>query len=251
MLPNVQFSLNQQFQQGCNLAQQGVLAEQAGNPMFAAQSYDQAIGMIGNAVGAALQYGIPVLHNVYFALAFCHFNSARIKAATGWVQYVPAHLNFALQAINQAINMNPGFAMYHSAAGLILLGQSNLPEAARAFQRAVQLNPADSWSQWMLSSLYTAQGNLPMANQFYTAAASAQPNLPPPQTFVPPQFQTAGASAGPAPSGAEKKRDWFELINNALTFGNGLMKAFDSGSSSAGQAPAWPGAGGGWNMNGF
>ena len=229
MMPDLLLALNQQFQQGCYIAQQAKMAEQMGNGVGASQLYDQASGVIANAVGMANQYGVPIFDNVFFSLAFCHFNAARLKAAMGLPQAVPQHLNTALQAINQALAINPNFFAYHSAAGLILLAMSNVPAAVQAFQRAVQLNPADAWSQWMLSSLFTVQGNTVAANQYYAAAASAQPGLPQPQQFVP-QFQDA-----PSHSGGQQQRvkhDWFGLIIEALKLGNSVMGMMQQGGQS-------------------
>ena len=139
MMPDLLLALNQQFQQGCYIAQQAIMAEQMGNGVGASQLYDQASGVIANVVGTANQYGVPIFDNVFFSLAFCHFNAARLKAAMGWPQAIPQHLNTALQAINQALAINPNFFTYHSAAGLILLAMSNVSAAVLAFQRAVQL----------------------------------------------------------------------------------------------------------------
>ncbi len=230
MMPDLLLALNQQFQQGCYIAQQAIMAEQMGNGVGASQFYDQASGVIGNTVGMANQYGLPISDNVFFSLAFCNFNAARLKAAMGWPQAVPQHLNTALQAINQAQARNPNFFAYHSAAGLILLAMSNVPAAVQEFQRAVQLNPADAWSQWMLSSLYAAQGKTMAANQYYAAAASAQPGLPQPQQFVPPYQQGAQSYPGGQQQGG--KHDWFGLIDNALKLGNSLMGMMQQGGQS-------------------
>src|ERR1035437_4143719 len=117
MMPDALGALNQQFQQGCYVAQQAAMAEQMGNVFAACQLYDQAIGLIANTIGMATQYGIPVTDNVFFSVAYYHFNAARLKAAAGWPQAVPAHLNFALQAVSQAIAINPNVYLYHSGAG--------------------------------------------------------------------------------------------------------------------------------------
>jgi tetratricopeptide (TPR) repeat protein len=233
MMPDALGALNQQFQQGCYVAQQAAMAEQMGNVFAACQLYDQAIGLIANTIGMATQYGIPVTDNVFFSVAYCHFNAARLKAAAGWPQAVPAHLNFALQAVSQAIAINPNIYLYHSGAGLVLLAMSNVPAAMQEFERAVQLNPADSFSHWMLSSLHTAQGNTMAANQYYAAALSAQPNLPPPQ-FAPEQNQVAPSTPGQGGQNQGAKHDWFGLINNALQFGNNVMGMM--GKASQGQS---------------
>jgi hypothetical protein len=129
MMPNMQLlALNQQFQQGCLAAQQGLFAEQAGNWPLAAQSYDQSIAIIGNAMFVARQSGIPILDNVYASLAVCHFQAARAKAAAGWAQLVPAHLTAASQAINQAIILRPDVPQYRAAAAIVHSAQIQQPQ---------------------------------------------------------------------------------------------------------------------------
>ena len=234
MMPNLQLALNQQFQQGVYFAQQAMVAEQTGNWAAVAPCYDQAIGLIGNAIGGAVQSGMPVFDNVYFSYAFCHFNAARVKAAMGWPQAAPMHLMQAFQGMQQAIAINPGNFQYHSALGVVILAQGNVAGALQSFQRAVQLNPADSWSQWMLASLYSTQGATAISNQYYAAAVQVQPNLPHPQQY--------GASAGMAqgaPQGQQGGHDWFGLINNALKLANSIAGAFEQQGGQTQQQPMW------------
>ncbi len=122
----MQLALNQQFQQGCACAQQGMLAEQVGNWPFAAQCYDQSIAIIGNAMIMAGQYGMPVLDNVFASFAICQFQAARVKAAAGWANLAPAHLAAASQAINQAIAIRPDVAQYREAAAVVQAAQGSL-----------------------------------------------------------------------------------------------------------------------------
>jgi tetratricopeptide (TPR) repeat protein len=246
MIPNLQLALNQQFQQGCYFAQQAMLAEQMGNLSVASQCYDQAIAMIGTSMNTAGQSGIPIHDNVFFSFSFCHFNAARVKAAAGWPQAAPSHLGQALQAVNQAIVINPNFFQYHSAAGAVLLAQGNVADATRAFQHAIQLNPMDGWSQWMLASLYSAQGNTVASSQYYAAATQVQPNLPSPQQFME-QYQTPPAPAGAGPQ-KQSQHDWFEIINNALKFGNNVAGLFQQGGD---QSQAQWGAQPGWDWSGL
>ena len=238
MMPNMQLALNQQFQQGCYFAQQAMMAEQMGNLPGAAQCYDQAIAMIGNSMGMAGQSGVPILDNVFFSYAFCHFNAARVKSTAGWPQFAPVHLSQAHQALSQAIALNPGFFQYHSAAGVLLLAEGNVAGAVQSFQRAVQLNPMDSWSQWMLASLYSVQGNAMASNQSYAAAAQIQPNLPSPQQFVQ-QHQGPPPLSGGGSSGKASQHDWIEMINNALKLGNSLAGFFQQGGGSQDQQAGW------------
>jgi hypothetical protein len=122
----MQLALNQQFQQGCASAQQGMLAEQVGNWPLAAQCYDQSIAIIGNAMTIAGQYGMPVLDNVFANYAVCHFEAARVKAAAGWATVAPAHLAAAWQAISQAIAIRPDVAQYRAAAAMVQAAQRGL-----------------------------------------------------------------------------------------------------------------------------
>jgi tetratricopeptide (TPR) repeat protein len=242
MMPNMQSPLNLQFQQGCYIAQQAMMAEQMGNLPAAAQYYDQAIGVIGNVMTMAGQYGMPILDNVFFSFAYCHFNAARVKATIGWAQFAPMHLAQAHQALNQAIAINPNFFQYHSAAGMVLLAEGNVAVAAQAFQRAIQLNPSDAWSQWMLASLYSLQGNHMASQQYYASASQMQPNLPPPQQFVQQHQASSGDGGGGHESGKATQKDWIGLINNALKFGNtvaGLFEQNHGGQSEAPSPPNW------------
>jgi tetratricopeptide (TPR) repeat protein len=240
---NIQFALNQQFQQGSYFVQQAMMAEQMGNLPGAAQCYDQAIAMVGNSMTLAAQYGVPIPDNIFFSFSYCHFNAARVKSMAGWPQFAPMHLNQAHQALNNAIAINPGFFQYHSAAGVLLLAEGNVGGAIQSFQHAIQLNPMDSWSQWMLASLYSMQGNAMASNQVYRTAVQIQPDLPSPQQFVQ-QFQTPAARPGSDGSGKAGKHDWFEMINNALKLGNSIAGLFQQGGSS--DQPDWNSSGWGF-----
>ena len=181
MINNVQLALNQQFQQGCACAQQGMLAEQVGNWSFAAQCYDQSIAIIGNAMTVAGQYGMPVLDNVFASYAVCHFQAARVKAAAGWANYAPMHLAAASQAINQAIAIRPDVAQYRAAAGMVqaaqgsLSGTNNLAPSGQTAQMQPAQDSASagraSQKQWVeladsaLKALNTFGGMIQQAGQ--------------------------------------------------------------------------------------
>lgn len=170
------------------------MAEASGNALFAAQLYDQAIWFIGSSIGQARQYGIPVTGQALFSFAWCSFGAARVKYALGQAPPAFAHLQQALDALNQAIVMNPNVALYHAAAGTVLMAQGNLPVAEQAFTRAVQLNPADAQAQWMLSAVHRMQGNTAAANLQYNAAQQNMAGLPHPADYF--QQQPAAQSAG-------------------------------------------------------
>ncbi len=196
-----------------------MMAEMSGNIPVASQWYDQAIGLIGNSIGMARQSGIPVTEQVFFAFAQCSFNAARIKTMMGWVPAAANHLAQALEALNQAIAINPGLFQLHSAAGTVMMAQWNLPWAGKAFQRALQLNPQDPWSQYMLNVLHSMRGQ---AAQSFPAV----PQVPAPSS--------GWAAAAPAPA----KHDWVEIFNNGLKALNNVCDIFGKIQSAGDQGPS-------------
>jgi tetratricopeptide (TPR) repeat protein len=242
MNPQLYFQLNQQYMQGCGLAQQALMQEMSGNwnPAYLVQMYEQAVGLITGSMNLAQQWGMPVYPQAWFALATVHFNAARIQAATGWLAPASQHLAQALMCLNQAIGMQPNFFQYHSAAGTVLLAQGNLPEAERAFRRALELFPGDVYSNYMLSVMQATQGNMAAAASHYGMAQQRVPNLPAPQQF---QFQPAPPQGGPGGSAMK----WLDIINKVATTvknvgdaANTLSGLFGQGQSFA--QPAWPGS---------
>ena len=239
MTPNLYFNLNQQYMQGCSLGQQGMMMEMSGNIPLAGQLYDQALGFIGGSMVYARQSGIFVTDQILFTFGYFQFAAARAKAMMGFAPLAATHLAQSLDALNQAIAVNPNFFQYHAAAGTVLMAQGNVSWAIQAFQRALQLNPLDAWSQWMLASVHTYLGNPALANQYYAGACQAAPSLPAMQQIMP-QAPPPGGQASP------KQHDWFEIINNALKFGNNLFQSFGNLQSqfpTGGGGSDW---GGGW-----
>jgi Tfp pilus assembly protein PilF len=217
-----------QFQQGLSIAQQALMAEQSmGNLPAAAQGYDQAIGLMFNALNSVVQPSDGALFNY----AVCQFNAARVKVALGLGQFAPMHLGQAHEALAQAIGQNPGYFIYHSAMGMVLVGEGNASLAEQAFKRALQLNPSDSWSQWMLASLCATRGNGKSARTYYAAALQAQPDLPEP----------SGMSGG--------RRDKAEHANWMDVFVEGaklLNNAYDAFSADQTQGQSEGGNGSNW-----
>ena len=221
MIPNQQIALNQQYQQGCNLGQQGMVAESTGNVPMAIQLYDQSIAWIWGSIVQARQLGLFVPAHIPFALAVSHFAAARMKFAAGWLPASSAHLGAAIEALNQAITINPGVAQFHALAGNILAIQGNWPWAEQALQRAVQLNPNDAWSQWMLAWIHSAQGNMVAANQYYGSAVQGNPGMPGlPQTFAGLFGAQGGGGQGSQPHGVmdvlNTLKPFAELVNNVF-----------------------------------
>jgi len=236
------FQIGQQYMQGCGLAQQAMMLEVSGNwnPASAVQLYEQAATLIWGSMTQAQQWGLPVYAGAWFALGTVHFNAARVQTAMGWSAPASQHLAQALQCLNQAIAMQPGFVPFHSAAGTVLVAQGNLPEAQRAFETAVRLNPADVYSNYMLGVMHSVQGNGAAATQYYGVVQQQAPTLPPPQ-----QFQPAPA---PAPGGqrANSAANWLDIINKIATTVKNVGDAANSisglfGHSQMFSQPAWPG----------
>jgi hypothetical protein len=172
MISSMQLVLNQQLQQGYACAQQGLLAEQVGNWLFAAQCYDQSIATIGNAMAIAGQSGMPILDDVFASFAVCHFQAARAKAAAGWGHLAPAHLAASLQAINQAIAIRPDVGQYRMAASIVEAAQgsfsaiSNLPPSNQSAHLQPQQGSASSGKASQKQWVELATGALNVLNTF-------------------------------------------------------------------------------------
>jgi tetratricopeptide (TPR) repeat protein len=231
--PNAYFMLNQQYMQACSAGQQAMMMEASGNGPAAAQLYEQAIAVLGNSMTMARQWGVFIPDDIFFTFAYSHFSAARVEAALGWPQ-APAHLALALDALNQAIAVNPNVFQYHAVAGAVLTAQGNLAWAVQAFTRALELNPADVWSRYMLSALYSMQGNVAMAGQHFAAVQQAAPNLPSPQQFLP-----QPAAPGMAPGPAQGQTNWLDTtvkvvgVLKTITEVANNMSGWFGGSSSS------------------
>ena len=222
--------LQQQFMQGCTLAQQGTMLEASGNLLGAAQYYEQAAAILSGCIATAQQYQVPVDPQGWFSLSWCHFNTARTQTMLGWGAAAPGHLMQAHNALNAAISLNPMFGPFHAAMGVLLATEGQAALATQAFSRAIQLNPADAFSQYMLAILSQAQGNVLAGTQHYAVAQQYAPALPPPQ-------QTLQAH-----DGGGKGFDWNGLVSTA----GELFKAVNSVSSlfaspQGSSSPGFPG----------
>jgi tetratricopeptide (TPR) repeat protein len=221
MMGPVLATINQQFMTGCNLGQQGMATEMAGNLPAAVQLYDQSLAWIQQSMVTAQQSGVFIPDNVLFAFSYTHFSAARAKNLLGWAPMAWAHLNQALGALNQAIAINPSAVQYHVAAGTIMMTMGNLPEAERAFKTALQLNPTEPYSQYMLGFINSACGNTTAANQYYAAVQQVAPNMP--QMPAMPQPSIAPGMQG-APATGQKRTDWINTVNNVCSSLNNVFK---------------------------
>jgi tetratricopeptide (TPR) repeat protein len=233
--PGPQQLLQQQFMQGCALAQQGMMVEAGGNLAGAAQCYEQAAAILSTCIVEAQQYQVPVDPQGWFSLSWCHFNAARTQTMLGWGAAAPGHLMQAHNALNMAINLNPMFAPFHAAMGVLLATEGQATLATRAFSRAIQLNPADAFSQYMLAILNQAQGNVAAGTQHYAVAQEYAPALPPPQQAL------------QAHDGGGKGLDWNGVISTAgelFKTINTVASLFSSPQGSPSQG--FPGEGSGY-----
>jgi len=223
MNPVISATLNQQMMSGAACGQQGMLAESQGNAMAAAQCYDQAIGWIQQSMLTAQQWGTFVPDGVFAALANAHASAARVKNLLGYPPIAWQHLSQALGCLNQAIAQNPCMAVYHSAAGTLLMSMNNLPDARRAFSAVQQLQPGDPYSMQMLNLLQGMQarapappnwvGMQPMAGSAAMGAAmgAAQP-------------LTMGMPGTQATSGSSDHADWMETVKKTCSMLDSVFK---------------------------
>jgi hypothetical protein len=186
-----------------------------------------------NCIGTAQQYQIPVDHNGWFSLSWCHFNAARTRTMLGWG--VGGHLSQAHSALNMAINLNPSYGPYHAAMGMLLAVEGQLLLATQAFSTAVRLNPADAFSQYMLAILNQAQGNVAAGELYFAGAQQYAPSLPPLERTL------------QAHGDRDKGFDWNALVS---TVGKGFELFTKLSSSPSGESSPGFLGGGGWDFGG-
>lgn len=229
MNPAITATLNQQLMSGSAFGQQGMLAESQGNPMAAAQLYEQAIGWIQQSMATAQQWGMFIPDGVHAALANAHACAARAKTTLGQPPAAWPHWNQALFELNQAIRQNPEFAGYHAAAGMVLLSMGNLHDAWRAFATVQQLQPGEPMSQQMLMTLQNMRPVMPQGMpqgmpQPMPGWGAMQPQGVPgaamPGMQQPGAWQPAGAQASAPPA----HPDWMKTVGDACTMLDKVFK---------------------------
>ena len=220
MNPVISATLNQQMMSGAACGQQGMLAESQGNAMAAAQCYDQAIGWIQQSMLTAQQWGTFVPDGVFATLANAHASAARVKNLLGYPPMAWQHLSQALGCLNQAIAQNPRMAVYHSAAGTLLMSMNNLPDAWRAFSTVQQLQPGDPYSMQMLNMLQGMQSRAPSPPNW----AGMQPMLGGAAMGAPQQFMP-GMPGQPQPSpGSSDHTDWMKTVEKTCSMLDSIFK---------------------------
>lgn len=225
MNPAITATLNQQLMSGAAFGQQGMLAESQGNPMGAAQLYEQAIGWIQQSMATAQQWGMFIPDGVHAALANAHACAARAKTALGQPPAAWPHWNQALFELNQAIMLNPGYAGYHAAAGMVLMSMGNLRDAWRAFSTVQQLQPGEPMSRQMLMTLQNMrpvmQPGMPQAIPGWGAMqpqgvpSGSMPAGPSPDAWQPPANQGGASGAHP---------DWMKTVGDACSMLDKVFK---------------------------
>jgi hypothetical protein len=137
---------------------QALMAEQGGNPMMAASLWEQAAALYGEGVRNALIAGMPCPDSLHFAVSLVNYHCGRLKYMLGRMAELPGHIIVAIQAIQLAIQQNPGMGIYHTVAGNLLACAGNIAGAMQELTIAVQLNPADGMAQMMLQGLRQLTG---------------------------------------------------------------------------------------------
>ena len=227
--PGPQASLQQQLMTGMAYGQQGMLAEQQGNLMGAAQMYDQAAGVIRQSIANAQSWNVFVPDGVHAALAEACACEARVLNAVGNGAMAWQCLNLALAELNQAIALNPGAAPYHLGAGTLLMSMGNLPEAERAFSTAAQLAPQDPTAQSMVMTVRSLRGAV--------GAPMSVPQAMPATPFAP--VGTGAPAPGAQPQGGANWANTIKDVCGALdavfkTMNNG-MTTFDNAQNYFGE----------------
>jgi hypothetical protein len=206
---------DQRIMLGGTRVQQALMAEQAGNPIMALSLWEQAGVLYGEPVMNALNAGMPCPDPLYFAISLTNHHCARLKFILGRMAEVPAHIAIATQAIQQAIQQNPGMGIYHTFAGNLLACVGNLAGAMQELTIAVQLNPADGIAQMMLQGMRQLMGTAG-AGAFGGMASMGLPT------------NGMGITGGGGQGAMDQIGHWLELGNNFLQTADTAFKVFNS-----------------------
>jgi tetratricopeptide (TPR) repeat protein len=82
----------------------------------------------------------------------------------------------ALADFDQAIKLDPGFAMAYRARGAVYWEQERWEEAARDYSKAIELEPSNAGAYWGRGDVYTQLGKLEEALQDYNKAIELKPD---------------------------------------------------------------------------
>jgi tetratricopeptide (TPR) repeat protein len=169
-------SANQYFYQGQMLIQQAVTAESGGYGQPALQMYDNAVQNILYSMQLASQAGCMIPDHIFYTLSWAYFQGARLRLTFG-DQMAISYFAYALQAINQALAINPTQFQHHALAGSILMMQGDINNAEVAFSHARNLNPMDGYSNWMLAYINQMRGSQTNAQSYFSTAHAANPDI--------------------------------------------------------------------------
>ncbi|HZJ01880.1 MAG TPA: tetratricopeptide repeat protein, partial [Gemmatimonadaceae bacterium] len=96
-----------------------------------------------------------------YALAWCALGDSITWAAVRGLIPPAKAMKEALDAVNKALEIDPGLADAHASKGLILTHSGQMAEGLRSLQRAVELNPGHASAQNLLGRAYYAYERIP------------------------------------------------------------------------------------------
>jgi tetratricopeptide (TPR) repeat protein len=96
---------------------------------------------------------------------------------TGREQFDLGNLAGAIQAYQQSIKMEPGFAEVHLSLGHAYLRLNKTREAVKAFKESISLNPEMEEAHYGLGLEYFRMGNMKDATQAFKKAVRVRPDM--------------------------------------------------------------------------
>jgi tetratricopeptide (TPR) repeat protein len=82
---------------------------------------------------------------------------ARASYEAGVKNIAEGRISFGLAALRQAVEIEPGNALYHNAVGAVMLNIGRYPEAQAEFLKAIELDPTYADAYHNLGSAYAEQ----------------------------------------------------------------------------------------------
>ena len=83
----------------------------------------------------------------------------------------------AVEKLNQAIAMSPGYARAYAWRGYIISNMDNADEGLPDLNKALQIDPNDCWSWAFRAEVYQNAGDFPLAEQDYDKALQINPDF--------------------------------------------------------------------------
>jgi tetratricopeptide (TPR) repeat protein len=94
----------------------------------------------------------------------------------GVIYYMNGEYDKALQAYDNAIQLDSGYAIPWANKGIVLYNISEYPEALQAFNKSIDIDPTNAWVFYGRGSAYSKLGKYDESTKSYNEALNLSKN---------------------------------------------------------------------------